>query len=157
MSEELGINKKLKEIEEKVLKSETNQFLEELKNLMEKRGVAKTLVKNRKPGRTQFKKLMDATEEASSVEELLLFISYQKSKSKKEGWEKKCINEKDIAENLVESFINVQNNIYSKIVEKAYERKIEINNEEERILKINIAKKYMGYLYWKASVVNNGK
>lgn len=162
MNEEFEMNKELKKIEEKVLKRETNKFLEELEILMTKSGVKEALEdnsKNRKgkgrekvPGRSQFKTLMDATEEASSLEELLLFISYQKSK--KEGWERKCTNGKDIAENLVDSLMNVKNDVYSKIKENANEKKIEISNEEERIMKLIIAKKYMGYLYWKASAVS---
>jgi len=78
------------------------------------------------------------------------FLSYQKSKGG--GWENMCGNEKSIAENLADSFMRIQDLIYADIVEEAGAR--EISSEDERILRLEIAKKYMGYLFWKASVVS---
>lgn len=151
------MDKKLEVMMEKTLKRETDVFLKEIDRLMEN-GVGEELSETHRkkgekiPGRTQFKTLMDATGEAACVEELLLFISYQKSK--KEGWEKMCKNNKEIAENVVESFMRVQDIIYAKIREETKDMEVEISDEEKRILKLKIAEKYMGYLYWKVSAVS---
>lgn len=166
----------LRFLAEKVLKAETNTFLKAIDRLMDEDGVGKLLKKehiqekdieeghieekHRKkeakegktkgiPGRTQFKMLMDATGKASSTEELLLFLAYQKSK--KNGWEAKCDNGFQIAENVAASLMKVQDEIYSMIETKAGTEKI--GDGAERLLKLKIAEKYMGYLYWKASAV----
>lgn len=155
----------IKFLAEKVLKRETNTFLKEIEHLMTEEGVGEILARGKKnvqgkekkqekvPGRKQFKMLMDATGEASCIEELLLFLSYQKSKDN--GWGIKCGNEKDekdIAQKLADSFMKVQDEIFGIISKEAGAEKI--CEEDERILRLEIAKKYMGYLYWKASVVS---
>lgn len=149
------MDKELKFMVEKVLKRKTNVFLEEIENLMVEDGVGEVLSgKNNKggkiPGRTQFKALMDATIEAACIEELLLFLSYQRSKGG--GWDQVCRNRKNIAENLANSFMKIQDIIYEYIVEESKGK--EIGDEEERLLRLEIARKYMGYIYWKVSVVS---
>lgn len=165
------MNKELSFLAEKVLKKNTNVILQEIERLMEKDGVGDVLGKtnnkdeadknlkknNRKgnskvPGRTQFKGLMDAACEASCIEELILFISYQKSKD--EGWRNKCSNGKDIAQNVADSLMNIQESVYAEIENEAKINNQEIDREDDRILRLRIAEKYMGYLYWKASVVS---
>lgn len=132
----------------KALKRETNQFLIEIKRLMEEDGVADILKNGNKPGRTQFNSLMDAAGEASCIEELMLFLSYQVSK--KEGWEKKCANNESIAKNVVNSFLNIQDTIYP-CIQKEYGVNV-ISYDDERVLRLEIAEKYMGYLYWRATI-----
>jgi len=74
------MDKELKVLTEKILKRKTNEFLKEIEYLMTESGVGRVLAKkdrNRKdktPGRTQFKALMDATGEAACIEELLSLI-----------------------------------------------------------------------------------
>lgn len=147
-------NKKLGVLAERILKKETNRFIGEIERLMTEDGVEVLLAegsrKGKSLGRSQFKTLMDATEEASCIEELLLFLSYQKSKGG--GWKNMCGNGKDIAENVANSFIKIQNKIYELIKKEAESE--EISDEDERILRLKIAEKYMGYLFWKASVVS---
>ncbi len=149
------MDKELRFLAEKILERETGEFLREIERLMDEDGVGKVLVgrgtgNDKSPGRSQFQKLMDAAGEASCVEELLLFISYQKNKGG--GWHIKCSNRKSIAENVAESFQKFQNKIYGMIEEEAGTRKID--DEEERLLRLEVIRKYMGYLYWKASVVS---
>ena len=152
------MDKDIKFLAEKVLKRETNTFLKEIEHLMTEDGVGEILAGEKKnsqenakvPGRKQFKMLMDATGEASCIEELLLFLSYQKSKDN--GWKMKCNNGKDIAQNLSDSFMKVQDAIFEDIEREAVGKKI--CDEDERILRLEIAEKYMGYLYWKASTVS---
>lgn len=145
---------------EKVLKRETDKFLKEIDCFMAEGDVAKILAGQKKgengeelkvPGRKQFKMLMDAAGEAACIEELLLFISYQKSK--KNGWEIICSDGKeDIAKKLAASFMRVQDEIYRIIEQENWAG--EIKEDDERLLRLMIAEKYLGYLYWKASVVS---
>lgn len=161
------MDKELRLMAERVLKRETNQFLQELENLMEKKGVEKVLKDGgsshtdpkthrtsyqRAPGTTQFKSLMDAASEAACIEELLLFISYQQSK--KDGWNAYCENENNIARNLIDSFMSMQDNLYPEIKEEAEHCNISINDDDERILRLMISEKYMGYLFWRASIAS---
>lgn len=151
------MDKNLKFLSERILKRETNEFLKEIEDLVIKDGVGKVVVdddkkerNNKAVGRSQFKTLLDAVSEASCIEELLLFISYQKARG--HGWEKKCCNGKSIADNLVDSFMRIQNKIYPKIVKEPY---IEgISDDDERLIRLDIAEKYMGYLYWKVYVAS---
>lgn len=152
----------MKFLAEKILKRETNRFLKEIEHFIEDGGVGKLLAggenngqeKGKKqqkiPGRKQFKMLMDAAGEASCIEELLLFLSYQKSK--KHGWEAMCSDGEDIAKKLVDSFMRVQDDVYKIIENEDWEEKIE--DDDERLLRLMIAEKYLGYLYWKASAVS---
>lgn len=146
------MNRELSFLVEKVLKRETNTFLDEIERLMTEDGVGDVLAtekkNNRGPGKVQFKNLMDATGQAACIEELLLFISYQKSK--KSGWEAVCCDGKDMAEYVAVSFMKVEDEVY-EILKKELAQK-EIDSEDERLLRLEIAKKYMGYLYWKASI-----
>lgn len=165
------MNKELSFLVEKVLKKNTNVLLQEIDHLMEEDGVRILLEEGNKkietgknskkangkenskvPGKTQFKTLMDAASEASCIEELVLFISYQKSK--KHGWENKCANGDDIAKNVTNSLMKIQESVYAEIEKEAEVQEQKIDTEDERILRLRIAEKYMGYLYWKASVVS---
>ncbi len=157
------MEKEMKFNSEKVLKRETNRFLKEIEHFMEDGGVGKLLAGEQNsgqegekekqpkvPGRKQFKMLMDAAGEASSIEELLLFLSYQKSK--KHGWETICSDGEDIAKKLADSFMRVQDDIYGIMENEDWAEKIE--DDDERLLRLMIAEKYLGYLYWKASAVS---
>lgn len=132
---------------EKTLKKETNNILNEIEKMIKEDGMEEIL-KGGKPGGNQFKALMDAAGEAACVEELFLFLSYQSSK--KDGWGKQ-IADKSIAEAVIISFKNVQKEICES-VKKAGGME-EIAPEDERILSLETAKKYFGYLYWRASIV----
>ncbi len=133
----------------KVMKQKTNVFISEINHLMEEEGVGKVLRqgniggKEKPPGRTQFKALMDAAGEASCIEELLLFLAYQKSKG---GG---CGNE-DISQKISKSLMKIQEDVFDAIEKEAKAGRI--TQEDERIIRLEIAEKYMGYLYWKASV-----
>lgn len=158
------MKKEIKFLAEKVLKRETNIFLKEIEHFMEDGSVGKLLAgeknnsqekgkrqKTQKvPGRKQFKMLMDAAGEASCIEELLLFLSYQKSK--KHGWETVCSDGEDIAKKLADSFMKVQDDVFKIIEREDWAEKIEY--DDERLLRLMIAEKYLGYLYWKASAVS---
>ncbi len=138
----------------KVMKQKTNVFISEINHLMEEEGVGKVLRqgniggKEKPPGRTQFKALMDAAGEASCIEELLLFLSYQKSKGG--GWQIKCGGNEDISQKISKSLMKIQEDVFDAIEKEAKAGRI--TQEDERIIRLEIAEKYMGYLYWKASV-----
>lgn len=147
---------KLRLLVETVLKKKTNEILKQIDYLMDEKGVGdilknKTKDKNEDKeqlGRRQFTMLMNAATEASCIEELLLFLGYQQSR--KNGWEIRCEkNNKSIAENIIDSLKEIQINICSDI-EKEVEH-IEI--DDERVIKLEIARKYTGYLYWKVSTI----
>lgn len=149
------MNEKIRFSAQKVLKKETNRFLKEIDRFMEEGGVGELLAseknaKQRILGKSQFKKLMDAAGEASCIEELLLFLSYQKSK--KHGWDTKCKDGEEIAKKLADSFIGIQDEIYNMIECETGAGNIEA--DDERVLRLMIAEKYLGYLYWKASAVS---
>lgn len=165
------MNKELSFLAEKVLKKNTNVILQEIEHLMNEDGVKDVLGgtnnrneagKNSKqtnkkgngkiPGKTQFNNLMNAASEASCIEELVLFISYQKSKDG--GWKNECSNGKDIAQNVAESLMKIQKSVFTEIEKEAEIQKQKIDQEDERVLRLRIAEKYMGYLYWKVSVVS---
>lgn len=127
-----------------VLKKNTIEFLNEIKELMKE--IEGLIKREKKPGRTQFNSLMNAVNEASCVEELILFISYQESK--KEGWNKSCENNKTIAENIIKHLLTIQEKIIAEIEETE-----SLEEEDKRIIKLKIAEKYFGYLYWSVSAV----
>lgn len=103
------------------------------------------------PGRTQFKMLMDAAGEAACVEELLLYLAYQESRH--DGWGTKWEEEETIAKAVKDSLDAIQSTVLPEI--KKSKVIGETTEEEERIIKLAIVKKYLGYLYWKATVVMN--
>ncbi|MCI9368958.1 MAG: hypothetical protein HFH65_01295 [Lachnospiraceae bacterium] len=155
------MDEKLRLSIETVLKKKTNEILKEINYLMDEKGVGDILKngpkdknqnKNNKQllGRTQFTMLMNAATEASCVEELLLFLAYQESRNS--GWKIQCEkSNKSIAENIVDSLIEIQTNVYSAI-EKEVETEY-IDEDDERVIKLEIARKYTGYLYWKVSAI----
>ena len=163
------MDKEIKYWAENVLNRNTKLFLSEIDNLIDKQGVGRLLAEYKKreekkkeqkaaeqkaekrkkiPGRTQFKTLMDAARKASCIEELLLFLAYQKSK--KQGWDTNCEDGEDIAKKLIDSFMKVQDGVYACIEQENGAN--EISGDDERLLRLMIAEKYLGYLYWKASV-----
>ena len=149
------MDKTLKVLIDKVLKEETKRLLDEIDTLMNKEGMGYALVsgnkkKDTEPGRTQFKSLMDATDKAACVEELVLFLAYQKSKGN--GWNKKVNNNMSIAEKIEHSLYSVIGEI-SEIIRKRPEAE-NMNVDDERIMKLMIAEKYMGYLYWNVSIAS---
>lgn len=151
------MDKNLKLLSEKVLKRETKEFLNEIENLIIKEKAGEAIVNDDKKkenskalGRSQFKMLLDSVPKASCIEELLLFISYQKARGN--GWNSKCRNGESIADNLVESFMKIQNKIYPEILNEPDIG--EISSDDERLLRLDIAEKYMGYLFWKAYAVS---
>lgn len=133
---------------EKTLKKETNNILIEIEKMIKKDGMERIL-KTGKPGGSQFKTLMDAAGEAACVEELFLFLSYQSSKT--DGWGKGLADNKSIAEAVIISFKNVQEKIFESVKKAGGMEKIA--PEDERILSLETAKKYFGYLYWRVSIV----
>lgn len=166
------MEKEMRLLAEKVLKRETNQFLKEIERFMEEDGVGKLLASKENdhqdngegkkqpkvPGRTQFERLMNAAGEASCIEELLLFLAYQRSKNG--GWEAICSHGEDIAKKLADSFLRVQKDVY-KVIEDDIYKAMEhedwaekIEDDDERLLRLMIAEKYLGYLYWKVSAVS---
>lgn len=153
------MDKDLRILAEKVLRRETNRILKEIERMMKEDGVEEAIAnggrgkegkKNTPLGQGQFKKLMDAAGEASCIEEILLFLGYQASKGG--GWKKQCRNEKSIAEYVAESFGAIQGQVYPMIEKERGKDKI--SAEDERELRLKIAEKYFGYLYWKAHIVS---
>lgn len=149
------MERKLKVLIDNILKEETKRILDEIDRLINKEGMGETLIdgskkNDTKPGRSQFKSLMDAAEKASCVEELILFLAYQKSKGN--GWDKKVNNEMSVAEKIEHSLDLVIGEI-SEIIGKRPEAE-NMSADDERIMKLMIAEKYMGYLYWNVSIVS---
>lgn len=154
------MDNRLEFITEQVLKQKTKQILSEIRRLMKEGGVEACLKdrpnkKDKKdkedmpPGRSQFQSLMDAAREAACVEELVLFLSYQESK--KGGWGKKCADGATIAKKVVDSLMSTVDLLYSCIAEACEGQ--DISDDDERMLRLKIAEKYLGYLYWTASAV----
>ena len=144
------MNRELALIVKGVLVRETNLFIDEINDLMDKRGGGNAI----NIGRTQFVTIMDGVKQASTVEELCLFIDYQESK--RTGWDKDCGNSKTVAKNVQESLNEIIEKIEKKIIEEI-EQKISkdrgISDNDNRMMRLKIAEKYMGYLYWKATIV----
>lgn len=151
------MDKDLKLLSGRVLKRETKEFLIEIEGLVIGKGIGNIVVNDdkkqgnsKKLGRSQFKMLLDSVSKASCIEELLLFISYQKARS--HGWESKCNDGESIADNLVKSFMRIQDKIYPRILNEPDIG--EVSNDDERLLRLDIAEKYMGYLFWKVYVAS---
>lgn len=103
-------------------------------------------------GKSQLDILLKAVRSANSVDEIILFISYQKSKAKdEESWKYK-VGDKTFADFLIEKL--------KKVIDLASNeeicKKLTDNSEEElRILKLKFCEKFLGYFYWKGSVLMN--
>lgn len=134
------MNKELSFIVKKTLTKETNTLLTELERLMAEEGMREVMNREGAPGRTQFNAIMQASLKASCVEELLLFIAYQGSKG-----------EKTVAQAVTQSIIKECEDIANKIY-KELGGGVEITKDDERIIQLEIAKKYLGYLYWKTTI-----
>ncbi len=158
------MEKEIQVITEKILKRETRTLLKEIDYFMAEdqagglfiinkgngQAIGEKKEKRKVPGRKQFEILMKAAGEAACIEELLLYLSYQKSKDS--GWNAKCRDGEDVAKKLAKSFMKIQDEIYKMIEQKAGADKI--NSEDERLIRLQIAEKYMGYLFWKVSTVS---
>lgn len=143
------MDKELNYVVKSVLVKETNSFLDEIDRLMKEDGVEKAI----RIGRTQIKTIMDGVNKAASVEELFLFISYQESK--RNGWDMPCDNKKSVAQNVIDSIRKIMDEMQSEIQTAwdVLETGKELDEEDIRILRLNIAEKYMGYLYWQTTII----
>lgn len=136
-----------------VLVRETNLFIDEINDLMDN-GVRNAIEKRKDFGKTQFVLIMNGIKQASSVEELCLFIDYQESKQS--GWGFVCNNQKSVAKNVQESLNKIIEKIEKKILkelEESISKDRRISENDSRMIRLKIAEKYMGYLYWKATIV----
>lgn len=94
-----------------------------------------------KIGRTQLSKLLNAIRSANSVEEIKLFIKYQESR--KIGWDQKC-DEKSLAETLLDKI--------NEVMELSEKQDFAKYGLELREVKLKMAEKFFGYLYWQGTV-----
>lgn len=101
-------------------------------------------------GRAQFESLMKNAVKASSFEALLLFISYQESK--RHGWDWIGRDSKSAAVHVIESLKKVVSQAMEKIEPLIAQEDVDARNDQERAIKLQIAEKYLGYLYWQATV-----
>lgn len=102
-------------------------------------------IKDRKVGRSQLSNLLNSARTANSVEELKLFIKYQESRYS--NWAQRVGN-KTLAEQVIEKINEVM-----KLAEEAETLHPELNFVE---LKLKMAEKFLGYLYWKGTVYAKG-
>lgn len=147
------MNKELEFKVKKILISETNNFLNEIDCMMKESGMENVSNVKTAAGRTQFKTIMDAAGKASSVEELLLFIFYQGSKSG--GWNTGCTNNKSLAQNVADSLQHTLEVMSVKVSESIEDQNID--SEDRREIRLRIAEKYLGYLYWKATILKESR
>ncbi len=105
---------------------------------------------SKKIGRSQLTKLLDSCKNASSVEELKLYIKYQAAKANKgQSWNSIIDNNNitfvQYVLGKIDELIVIAENIYEKV-----------NGEIElRIIKLKVVEKFLGYLYWKGTVIGN--
>ena len=140
----------LNRLVKQTLVENSEEMITEIERLIDEDGVGVAA----KIGRTQFEAIMKNASHASCVSELCLFISYQESK--RQGWDTICRSEKvpksrrSVAENVIGSMNTVVDKIYNKI--KGDDA---LSDERDiRRVKIQIAEKYLGYLYWKITVIS---
>lgn len=96
---------------------------------------------NKKVGKTQLSKLLNAIRSANSVEEIKLFIKYQESR--KNGWDQKC-DGKSLAETLLDKI--------NEVMELAEKQDFAKYGLELREVKLKMAEKFFGYLYWQGTI-----
>lgn len=105
-----------------------------------------------KIGRTQLNSLLQNAQNASSVEELKLFISYKESKGN--GWEIKKEG-KSVAKHLIDSIEKVEklaSNVRKSVDEKTLDHE-KITDDDMRKIKLMMVEKFLGYLYWKGTTM----
>ena len=134
------------------LTENADMMIQEIDRMMEEDGVDKAIA----VGRTQFQTIMKSASNASCVEELCLFISYQESKH--QGWDTKCYSEKNktqrtVAENVIASLKLITESVSKKCEERIKSKELQVESSDLRQIKLRIAEKFLGYLYWKATVV----
>ena len=148
------MDRALKGMIDRVLKEETKSILDEIDTIINKDGMRNALTRgskkgDTKPGRNQFKSLMDAAGKASCVEELVLFLAYQNSKGN--GWQNKVNKNTNIAEKITQSLMSITDKL-SEIIETKPEAE-NMSIDDKRIMRLIIAEKYLGYLYWSVSAL----
>lgn len=133
----------------------TNTILDEVDSFSKKPKMNDVFGNGRnKIGRTQLNSLLMNVRNAVSVEELILFISYKEAKG--QGWEQVC-GGKTVAKHLIESLRTVENladNIRT-YVDKNSSKDEQITEDDMRVIKLMLAEKFLGYLYWKGTVMAN--
>jgi len=110
--------------------------------------------RDKKIGRTQLASLLSDVKNASTVDEIKLYISYKKAKAKKNSWATVCDN-KTVAEHLIDSIKNMEQLAESlkPLIEK--DQGEILTQEDMRVIKLMIVEKFLGYLYWKGTVMAN--
>lgn len=141
---------------QQILTANTNHFIEETNALMETGGLKEVLkrISDGKPviGRSQFHSIMTISAKAGSLDELLLFISYQESKGKKKDWAAICTDQKTVAQIVMDSIKASVNEITS-----SFDGINSMSDDDLRLFKLKIAEKHLGYLYWQASIAMKGE
>jgi hypothetical protein len=153
------MDKELSMVVNHILTKQTKRFLDELNRLMYTKGLQKAI----EIGRTQFKHLKSGVAQAACVEELYLFINYQAAK--KEGWDTQCDDGNTVAANVIASLNTILTAMEAEISTKVQninsnradtEQWIHFDQseyEDSREIRLRIAEKFLGYLYWNASIV----
>lgn len=131
----------------------TNNILNELETFANIKGMEDVFGNQRgKIGRTQLNSLLQNAQNASSVEELKLFISYKESKGN--GWEIKKEG-KSVAKHLIDSIEKVEklaSNVRKSVDEKTLDHE-KITDDDMRKIKLMMVEKFLGYLYWKGTTM----
>lgn len=125
------------------INSLTNIILSEVDNFSNP--VASAFGGRNKIGRTQLNSLLMNVKNASSVEELKLFIKYKESKDGSKGWGQ-VFNNVTVAQRLINSITNVEN-LYKKV------RITSPSEDDITVLKLMLVEKFLGYLYWKGTIL----
>jgi len=159
----------------RVLTENTDRLISEIKDLMDKKGLKKVISHKDQDsvriGRSQFQTLMRIAKEAGSLDELILWLSYQEAKNveirynreDRKSWALPCAGNNSAAQHVIASLKLITEEMLKKIqsthsLSNDQERagKIVLSADEERTVKLVIAEKYLGYLYWQATVTSKG-
>lgn len=140
----IDINKIVDKNSEKII-----EIVNSLDNIKDFKGCFSDKANEKKIGRRQLKKLLNASKEANSIEEIKLFIAYQESKEKdNESWKQRIGNE-TLGKVILKKIDEVL-----KLIDVEELRKDADENIEKDIitLKIKLAEKFFGYFYWKGTI-----
>ena len=137
----------------------TDIILEELENLTSMSGMEDVFsereIDKKKIGRSQLNSLLQNSRNASSVEELKLFIAYKEAKEEKnQGWARK-INDETVAQRFISSINEVEklaDNVV-ETVERDLSNNEKITEDDIRIIKLSLVEKFLGYMYWKGTIM----
>lgn len=103
------------------------------------------------PGRGQFMSLLQNSSKANSVKEMILYIEYQKAKDRAwKGWT-------TVAPVLTKSLTSTIEKIYDGLCFEIMSRNNNLDIEDVRLINLMIMRKYMGYLYWKVTILKGEK